>query len=152
MDLEAHIGWIFKFWEDRKKLRISVESFVDWIDNKNKTWEVDIYFMFVHLITLDKYLIVRTVGVRENRRQLFAKCVLKVMVTKYTNACHDDHICAGPKEELTGTYMTFNLSGTLNLPLENWIFLLADVRRRSTKSIALEYCGRFTIYGRPELF
>ena len=81
---------------------ISVESFVDWIDNKNKTWEVDIYFMFVHLITLDKYLIVRTVGVRENRRQLFAKCVLKVMVTKYTNACHDDHICAGPKEEIDG--------------------------------------------------
>ena len=49
------------------------------------------------LITLDKYPGVCPVEVGETLRRLFAKCVLKVTRPKATNACQDDHICAGSK-------------------------------------------------------
>ena len=62
----------------REKLHISVESFVDWLANKIPPWTDYWAFMSGRLIKLDKRLWVRPVGVEENWRQFFVKCVLKV--------------------------------------------------------------------------
>ena len=45
------------------------------------------------LIPLDKQLGLRLVGVRETWRQLFAKCVLNVMLPADIHACKDEQIC-----------------------------------------------------------
>ena len=39
MESEALKGWLSKFGEDRKILRISVVIFVNWIANQNPPWE-----------------------------------------------------------------------------------------------------------------
>ena len=53
--------------------------------------------MYGRLITLDKQTDVCLVGIRENWKHIFAKCVLKFTGYKVTNACLDEQICDGLK-------------------------------------------------------
>ena len=53
-DLEDLYRWFLKFGEGRKKLRISVEIFVDQLTNKNPPWEAYNEFKSIQLIVLDK--------------------------------------------------------------------------------------------------
>ena len=54
------------------------------------------------IIALDKQPDVRTFGVGETWRRLFANILLKVMVTEATMACQDDQLCAGLKSGING--------------------------------------------------
>ena len=96
-DLEALQRWILKFWEDSNKNYISVEIFVDWLANNNPPWAACRQFIYSCLVALDKRLGVSPVGVRENWKRIFTKCVLRVMGSKSTNACQYYQLCAGLK-------------------------------------------------------
>ena len=90
-DLEALQGWLLKFGEDSKKLRISAEIFVEWLANNNIPWEAYPIFMTGRLIVLDKQPVVHPVGIGETWTRLFSNWVMKVTVPEATNACH--HRC-----------------------------------------------------------
>ena len=77
-DLEALQGCLLKFWGDIKKLCISVESFVGFLEHKNPPWADYWSFMAGRLIALGNKPGLRPVGIGETWRQLFAKCVLKI--------------------------------------------------------------------------
>ena len=53
-DSEALQGWSLKFWDDSKRLRTRVETFVDWLANGIPPWAAYCEFLSVFLITLDK--------------------------------------------------------------------------------------------------
>ena len=93
MDLEVLQGWLPKFRDDRKKLCISVELFLDWWANQNSPWAAYWEFTSGRLIVSDKQPGVHPVGVRETWRQLFAKYVLKVTGPVYTYACKHEQLC-----------------------------------------------------------
>ena len=72
-DSEALQWWLLKFGGHSKKLRISVEYFVDWLANTIPSWVAYQEFMTGCLIALDKLPSVHPVGAWEIWRQLFAK-------------------------------------------------------------------------------
>lgn len=76
---------------------ISVETFIDWLSNKNLPWSANRALMSIRLIMPKKQPGVCTVSIRETWRHIFANCVLNVMRTKATNACQDGQIYAGSK-------------------------------------------------------
>ena len=76
---EALQGWLLKFREDSKRLRTSVETFVDWLSNGSPPWAAYRAFMYGRMIEIDKQPGVRPVGVGETWRRLFSEIVLKVM-------------------------------------------------------------------------
>ena len=117
-------GVYFKFGEDRKKLPIGVENFMDWLANKNPTWTAYCAFTPSHQIALDKQPSVCPVGISETWRRLFAKCVLKVSVPKGTNACQDDHPCDRLKAGIDGAIHGVQAIWDANLSKENWGFYL----------------------------
>ena len=144
----------FKIWgRYQKTLYYYVEIFVDWLANNNPPWEAYCAFMSGRLITLEKQPVVCPINVGETWRCLFAKCVLKVTGHEATNAYHDDQSCERLKAGIDGAgpYTAFKLFGTLNRPQKIGIFYLSTQYICSTKKIALEYCGQFTIYCYPEL-
>ena len=53
-DSEALQGWILKFVEHSKRLLISVETFIDWLDNQNPPWAAYRSCMPGRLIALKK--------------------------------------------------------------------------------------------------
>ena len=63
MDSEALQGWLLKFGEDSTRLRTSVETFVNWLENGSPPWAAYRAFMLVRLINLDKQPDLRTVVV-----------------------------------------------------------------------------------------
>ena len=144
-------GWILKFGEENIKLCITVEIFVDQLANISPPRTSYRAFMSIHLIALDKYPSVSLVCFIETWRSLFAKCVVKVKRTKAKNVCQDDQICDGLKAGIGDVYMAFKLFGTLTRAQKIQVFYLLTPKSRSTESIALECCGRFSIYGLPEL-
>ena len=85
---------LLKFGEDSKRLRTSVETFVDWIANGSPPWADYYEFISRHLIALNKQPGVHTVVVGETWRRLFAKIVIKVAVSEATMVCQVDHLCA----------------------------------------------------------
>ena len=89
-DLEDLQAWLLKSREERKIIHASVETFVDWIHNKDLPWAAYHKFMSGHLIALDKQPVVCLVGRGETWRQLFAKCVMRVTRTEATISCQDD--------------------------------------------------------------
>ena len=128
MDSEALQGWILKFRDHIKKLHISVESFVDWIDNKIPPWAAYQAFFSNLLIALGKLPSVRLVGIGETRHQLFAKCVLKVTRPEATHAYEHDQICAGVKAVIDEVVHTVQYIWDANSTEENYIFLLVDTK------------------------
>ena len=102
-DSEYLQGWLLKFGEDRKRLRISVEIFVFWLASKSPPWEAYRAFISGGLISLNKCPGVFPVGIGGNWRRLFAKCVLRVTVPEASNECQDDQICAGLKAGINET-------------------------------------------------
>ena len=58
--------------------------------------------MYGHLIAIDKKSGVRQVGVKETWRRLFAKIVLKFMVTEATMEYQDDQLSARLKAGING--------------------------------------------------
>ena len=95
-------GWIIKFGKHSKKLRISVEYFVDWMENYSPPWAAYRDFMSGLPIALDELPVVRPVGIGETWRRLFDKCMLKVMGPDATHACNDDQLCVGLKSLIDG--------------------------------------------------
>ena len=85
-DLDTLQGWIINFGDYRKKLRISVESFVYWMSNQNPPWDAYWAFIFRCLIVLNNILGVRLVGVGETWCQFFSKCILKVTGSEANHA------------------------------------------------------------------
>ena len=79
-DLKYLQGWLLKFGYHSKKLCISVESFVDWLENQSPPWFTYMGFMSGCMIALNKLPGVCPVGARETWRWLFVRCVLKVTV------------------------------------------------------------------------
>ena len=80
-------GWILKFVDHRKKLRISVETFVGWIANSISPWAAYQEFLSGLLFAFDKLPGVRLVGVGENWRRIFSKCMLMLMGPEATHTC-----------------------------------------------------------------
>ena len=146
-DLEALQGWLLKFGDHSKKLWVSVESFMDWMSNKIPPWAIYWSFMSVHLIVLYKLPGVHPVGVRETWRQIFAKCVLKVMVPEATHACNDDQLCTLLKAVTDGYFMVFNLFGMLTIPRKIGVFYFLMQRMPLMRLIESKCCGWFDIYG-----
>ena len=97
MESEALHWWMLNFGDHRKKLHISVEIFVNWLANNIPPWYAYYAFMSGRLIALDKLLGIHLVGVRENWRQLFDKCVMKITGNEDTHTFKDDQLCAGLK-------------------------------------------------------
>ena len=62
---EALQGWLLKFREGSTRLRTSVETFVDWLDNWSPPWATYRAFMSGRFIVLDKQPGVHPVGVGE---------------------------------------------------------------------------------------
>ena len=126
-DSEALHGWLLKFWEDRKILRISVDIFVDWIANKITHWAVYREFISDCLIELEKWPGVCPVVIRETWRRLFSKCVLRGMGPKATNACKYEQLCAGLKAGINGPLHGVKDIWDANYSTKDWGFLLVDV-------------------------
>ena len=79
-------------------------------------------------ITLDKQPGVCLVGIRETWRHLFDKFVLKFTGPKATNACQDNHLCAGLKAGTYGDVHGVQDIWDNNLSTENWDDLIVDAR------------------------
>ena len=58
--------------------------------------------MSVLMITLDKQAGVLPVSMGETWQRIFAKCILRIMGAKATNAYNDDQLCAGLKAGVDG--------------------------------------------------
>ena len=86
-DSEALQGWLLKFGEYITRLRTSVETFVDWLDNGSPPWAAYCAFMSGRLIALNKQPGVRPVGVGEMWRRLFDNILLKVTGPVAIMAC-----------------------------------------------------------------
>ena len=87
MESEDIHRWLLNFGEDIKKLRISVQIFVEWIANHIPPWTAYRVLISDRLITLDKLPGVSLVGVGEIWQHIFAKCVLRVTGPEATNMC-----------------------------------------------------------------
>ena len=92
---------------------------MDWLANKNPPWEAYHAFISGHLIALDKQPFVFPVGIGENWRFLFAKCVLDFTGTKATNACKDEHLCSRLKAGIDGAAHGFQDIWESNSSKEN---------------------------------
>ena len=62
------------------------EIFIYWLANHNPLLEAYCAFISVRMIALDKQQGVHPFGVRETWQRLFAKCILRIMGAKSTNA------------------------------------------------------------------
>ena len=94
-----------------------------------------------HLITLDKQTGVCPVGVGETSRCIFAKCVIRVMCPKATNACQDDHTCSNLKPVIDGAVHRVKAIWGANLSTGGLGFLLVDEKTFSIKLIESVCCG-----------
>ena len=130
-----------------EKLGISVEAFVDWLANKSPPWSSYKAFMSVLLIALYKQPGVRPVGVGETCCQLFAKCVLKVTGPGDTHACKDVHIWVGSRAGIHGAVYRVQSIWDANSTKEIGTFYLLTQKIPLMRSIELECCGQFVIYG-----
>ena len=65
--------------------------------------------------------------------------------------CQDVYICAEIKAGIDGAVHRVQAIWDTKLTTEDWGFLLVDTKKLSTRSIELEFCGQFIIYGRLEL-
>ena len=92
-----------------------------------------------------------SVRVRETRRRLFEKCLLKVTVTKYTNTYQDGHLCDGLNALIYGTVHRVQSIWDTNISTKIGVFYSWTQKTISTRSIALECFGMFAIYGYLEL-
>ena len=127
--MEALQGRVLKLGEDRKKLCISVELFIDWQANKNLPWSAYHAFVSGCLITLENNSIVCPVGVGETWRFLFSKFVLNFTGTKSTNMCHYYQICSELKEVIDRALHGVQVIWDANSSTENWGFLLVDTKK-----------------------
>ena len=50
-----------------------------------------------------------------------------------------------------GSYTVLNISGAITRSPKIGVFYLLTQKMRSTRSTVLEFCGKFTIYGHPDL-
>ena len=107
--------------------------------------------MYGHLIVIEKHPDIHLVGVRETWRQFFAKCVLKATGPKVTGTCQGNKFCTWFKVRIDGVVHSVLAIWSTKQSTENLGFLLVDTKTRSTRPIILEFSGRFSVYGRPEL-
>ena len=114
--------------EDSKKLRISVEIFVDWLANQSPPWSACHTFMYGCLIAPDKKPGVCQIEFRKTWRQLFYKCVLKVTGPEVTNTCQDDYLCDRLKVGIDSAVHRVQAIWDANLSTEDWGFLLVDTK------------------------
>ena len=128
-DSESLHGWLLKLGKDRKRLCTSVETFVDWIENKTPSWGAYRVFVCGRLIAPDKQPGVHLIGVGETWRLLFANCVLKVTGSKSTRACQDDQHCAGLKARIYGAVHGDQDICDTKLTIEDWVFIPLDAKR-----------------------
>ena len=70
--------WILRFGEAGVKLWLIVTDFVEYIDNERPLWDAYCVLIYGHLIGLEKYPVVQTVGVGKHLWRLVTKCALKV--------------------------------------------------------------------------
>ena len=84
---------------------------------------------------LDKKLAIRTVGIGETLRNLFANCVMRVTRSKSNNACQEDQLCVGLKARIhRGVHGVKDIYDTKNFT-EDWLFLLVDSNNTLNKII-----------------
>ena len=84
--------------------------------------------MYDRLIALEKQPSSCPFSVRETRRRLFVKCVLKFTRTEATNTFEYDQICDGLKVGIDGTLNGIQAIWDTNLSTENWNFLIVDAK------------------------
>ena len=97
-----------------------MENFVYWLANGSPLWAAYCAFMSGHLIALDKHTGMRTVGVRETRRRIFAKTVLKFTGPEATMAYQDEHMCAGLTVGIGGAFHKVQAIWDKNSTREDW--------------------------------
>ena len=87
-----------------------------------------------HLIALDKQPGVCLVGVGENWRHLFAKCVLKVTGPEGTSVCQEYQLYYGLNAGIDGSVHEVQAIWDTNLSTEYWGFLIVDAKNAFNKS------------------
>ena len=103
------------------------------------------------LIVLDKQPGVCMVEVGETWQRLFTKFSLWTKGPESTNECQDDQLSAGSKAGIYGDVHGVQDIWDAKYSMEDWGFLLVDAKMCSMKLLEPKCCGRFTIYGHPEL-
>ena len=63
-----------------------------------------------------------------NLVKYFCKCVLRVTGPEATNACQDDQSCDGLKASIDGSIHGVQDIWDATSSMENWLFLLEDVK------------------------
>ena len=116
-----------KLGEYSKRLRISVEMCVYWLDNHIPPWTAYRVFMFGRLIVLDKRPVVHPVSIGEIWWCLFYDCVLRFTENKFTNVCQNNSICVSLKAGFNGAMHGVHAIWDANLSTEDWGLLLVDV-------------------------
>ena len=145
-DLEALQGWPLKFGDHSKKLRISGESFMDWLANRIApnlclaAW--------LHCIIYPEY--VQWASGESGANFLLSACWSSQDPRLPTHA-KMTRSARYWKRESTGQYTGFNIFGALTLPRKIGNFHLLTQRTPLMKWIKSECCGQFAIYGCMEL-
>ena len=101
-DPEALHKWLLQLGEDSKKIRTSVENFVNRIANGIPPWVAYRAFIYGRLVMLSKQTGVCPIGVRETWKHIFAKIFLKVTGPKATMECQDEQLCTRLKKVIDG--------------------------------------------------
>ena len=80
------------------------------------------------MITLDKQAGVLPVSMGETWQRIFAKCILRIMGAKATNAYNDDQLCAGLKAGVDSSIHIVQALWGKMFCTNNWGFLLVDTK------------------------
>ena len=81
------------------------------------------------LIALEKHPGVRTVGVLETWRRIFAKCVMRITGLESTSTCQDDNLCAGLTSGIYGTVLRVQTIWDTKSATWYWVFLIVHFEK-----------------------
>ena len=101
-DAEAMKAWCLGFGMISELLRSEIAMMTTWIANRNPPWAAYRALMACRLVALDKQPGTRPLGIGESIRRLMAKCVLKCVGDRATDACGNYNLCAGLKAGIEG--------------------------------------------------
>ena len=88
-------NWLLRFGCASEELIVVVASLADCMDTSFPFWAAYRALMACHLVTLDKRLWVRPVGIGEMLRRALAKIVMRAARDQAKMACANLQLCAG---------------------------------------------------------
>ena len=95
-------NWLLRFGCAYEELRVVVARLADWMDNSSPPWSAYRALMACCLVTLDKRIGVRPMGIGETLRQALAKLVMRAAGYQAKTACGNLQLCAGLEAGIEG--------------------------------------------------